>query len=93
MGSNRQKTIAENAVGQVKFFKELEGFGFIRIFDPDDTKEEVFFHISECKSDIVYKDWWLEFDIVSSEKGPRAKDVRRVSQPPEHELFGTNFNY
>lgn len=85
-------TVVEKAIGQVKFFKSSEDFGFIQVFDPD-LDDDVFFHISEYKADVVKKDWWMEFDIIESQKGYKAKNLRRVSQPSEDKLFGTNFNY
>ncbi len=55
--------------------------------------EDVFFHISDYKADEIYKDWWVEFTIEASEKGKQAVNLRRVSQPPESKLFGTDFVY
>jgi cold shock CspA family protein len=84
--------IHEGAIGQVKFFKPSKGYGFIKIFEPKGLND-AFFHISEYKADVIYKNWWMNSDIVRSSKGLKAINLRRVSQPPESELFGTDFNY
>jgi cold shock CspA family protein len=93
MVPDRQTSGGRDAIGQVKFFKSSEGYGFINVLEPEDMEEDVFFHISNYKADVVYEDWWMEFDIVNSNQGKKAVNLKRVSQPPETELFGTNFNY
>lgn len=93
MGSHNSTPVVEDAIGQVKFFKPSEGFGFIKVFEPRELEKDVFFHISEYKADQISKDWWVEFDILENNRGNKAINLRRVSQPPEHELTGTSFNY
>lgn len=88
-----EETVEEGAVGQIKFFKSSRGYGFIQVLEPESIDEDVFLHVSDCKSSSVAKNWWMKFDIVEEDKGLRAVNLRRISQPPEHELFGTNFNY
>ncbi|WP_049893899.1 cold-shock protein [Halogranum rubrum] len=81
------------AIGQVKFFKPSEGYGFIQVFEPDGVENDIFFHISDYKADAIYKDWWVKFDMKKTKKGLKGINLRRVSQPPESQLFGTSFNY
>lgn len=93
MANSSRNLEIEGGIGQVKFFKASEGYGFIKVFEPDHVKQDVFFHISDYKADIVGKDWWMKFDAVRGRKGLKATTLRRVRQPPEEELFGTSFNY
>lgn len=85
--------VIEDAIGQVKFFKSTEEYGFIKVFTPDKYKDDVYFHASEYKADNIDRDSWFEFDIIDGNSGKKAINMRRVSQPPEHELTGTSFNY
>lgn len=82
-----------NAKGQVLFFNQSEGYGFIKVFEPEDIHKDVFLHISNHKSTVVREDWWLAFDLVESDKGLIAKNSRKTSAPSEGELFGTDFKY
>lgn len=93
MVTRNPSPISEGVIGQVKFFKPSEEYGFIKVFKPKNFGDDVFFHISDYKADQVYKDWWLKFDVVKTNRGMKAINMRRVSQPPEHELSGTSFNY
>ena len=86
------KRVIEDGIGQVKFFKGTEGYGFLKVFEPE-GKPDVFFHINDYDADVVHKDWWMEFDAIETRKGLKATRLRRVSQPSESDLFGTNFNY
>ncbi|WP_336361601.1 cold shock domain-containing protein [Haladaptatus sp. ZSTT2] len=82
----------KRSMGQIKFYSHTKKYGFIKVFRPTGM-EDVFFHISDYKADEIYKDWWVEFTIEASEKGKQAVNLRRVSQPPESKLFGTDFVY
>lgn len=88
-----RKSDSINAKGQVLFFNDSDGYGFIKVFDPDDIAGDVFLHISDHKSSVVREDWWLAFDLVESDDGFVAKNSRRTSAPSEGELFGTDFKY
>ena len=93
MAKRRNNVIAEGAIGQVKFFRSSGGYGFIRVLKPENVDNDVFFHIDDYKADNIHKDFWVEFDAVKGNKGPKAQNMRRISQPLEHELVGTKFNY
>jgi len=62
------------AKGTVKWFNDKKGFGFIT---PESGKD-VFVHFSEIQSEgfRTLKDGQdVEFELVSGEKGPQAKNV------------------
>ena len=60
--------------GVVKFFNNSKGFGFIV---SDDTKEDIFVHVSGLASE-VYENDRVEFEIKEGRKGPNAIDVRVI---------------
>lgn len=64
--------------GEVKWFNNAKGFGFLgRVDGPD-----VFCHFSSIQSD-RYKSLKegevVEYDIIQGEKGPQADQVRRAT--------------
>ncbi len=63
--------------GQIKRLTD-KGFGFIT---PEGQDKDVFFH-SSALVDVTYADLkvndMVTFEVEDSEKGPRAKDVRRA---------------
>ncbi len=64
--------------GTVKWFNETKGFGFIEQQDGPD----VFVHFSAIKGDgfkTLAEGQQVEFDVVSSQKGPQAENVNIVS--------------
>jgi CspA family cold shock protein len=58
--------------GTVKFFNESKGFGFII---DDETKAEVFVHISGLVDKINQEDR-VTFSITEGRKGPNAIEVK-----------------
>lgn len=60
--------------GQVKFFNRKKGYGFIL---PENADEEVFVHASSLESRI-HKGDKVAFELISSPKGPEARNVRLV---------------
>ena len=65
------------AKGTVKWFNDKKGFGFIT---PESGKD-VFVHFSEIQSEgfkTLKDDQEVEFELVSGDKGPQAKNVRVV---------------
>jgi CspA family cold shock protein len=66
------------ARGKVKWFNDAKGFGFI---SNDDGSGDVFAHFSAIASDgfkSLAEGDVVEFDVETSEKGPKAANVRKV---------------
>ncbi len=69
--------------GVVKWFDVKKGFGFIA--GPPDGKD-VFVHYSSIEGEgfKVLKDGeQVEYELSESEKGPQARNVRRVGSAPD----------
>ncbi|MCB2211453.1 cold shock domain-containing protein [bacterium] len=67
-------------LGRVKWFNEAKGFGFIE----QEGAQDVFVHYSAIEGNGFRKlieGEEVEFEIVDGEKGPAAKDVRRLNPP------------
>jgi CspA family cold shock protein len=61
--------------GRVKWFNERKGYGFI---EKEDGSGDVFVHFSAIKSEgfkTVREAQMVEFDVVESDKGPKAANV------------------
>lgn len=62
--------------GKVKWFADANGYGFI---SPDDGSKDVFVHHTGIKSESKFKtlseNQAVKFDVVQSEKGPKAANV------------------
>ena len=55
--------------GQIKFFREEVGYGFIT----GDDKIDTFFHISEFSAGVVpLKGQSVQYEIIATNKGPKA---------------------
>lgn len=66
--------------GTVKWFNDSKGFGFIT----EENGQDVFVHHSEIRSDgyrTLEEGEKVEFEVIAGEKGPRAKNVKRLGQP------------
>ena len=67
------------ASGKVKWFDNKRGFGFIAV----ETGQDVFVHYS-CITGSGYKTLQegepVNFELVSSDKGPKALNVERAQQ-------------
>lgn len=64
--------------GTVKWFNEQKGYGFI---SPEDGSKDVFVHHSGIQSEgfkTLSENQKVEFDTVSSDKGPKAANVRAL---------------
>ena len=63
--------------GQVKWFNEKKGFGFIT----KDDGTDVFVHYSGITGEgfkTLYEGDKVEFDVTEGPKGPQAANVRKV---------------
>ncbi|MDH5599788.1 MAG: cold-shock protein [Gammaproteobacteria bacterium] len=64
------------ATGNVKWFNESKGFGFIT---PDDGSKDVFVHFSAIASDgfrTLAEGQQVTFDVEDGPKGPQASNVQ-----------------
>ena len=64
--------------GQVKWFNENKGFGFIT---PSNGSADVFVHLSAIKSDdfrTLHEGQNVKFEIQNGPKGPTAQNVQLV---------------
>jgi len=65
------------AQGKVKWFSPEKGYGFIIYKD----KEEIFVHYTDIAGNgfrMLVEGEWVEFDLTNSERGWRARNVRRL---------------
>lgn len=65
------------ASGKVKWFDNTKGFGFIL----QDTGQDVFVHHTAIQGGgfkVLNEGEAVSFDVVASEKGPKAENVQRV---------------
>ncbi|MFK5914574.1 MAG: cold-shock protein [Woeseiaceae bacterium] len=63
------------ATGNVKWFNESKGFGFIT---PDDGSKDVFVHFSAIASEgfrTLAEGQQVNFDVEDGPKGPQASNV------------------
>ena len=66
------------AKGKVKWFNDQKGYGFVT---PEDGSKDLFVHYQEIQGDdfkTLAEGQEVEFDIVESEKGPKAVKVRKL---------------
>ncbi|ACC98049.1 Cold-shock DNA-binding domain protein [Elusimicrobium minutum Pei191] len=65
------------AKGKVKWFNDQKGYGFVT---PEDGSKDLFVHYQEIKGEgfkTLSEGQEVEFDIVESDKGPKAVNVRK----------------
>ena len=74
---NRTSRLPRHAManGEVDFFNDTGGYGFI---STDDADEDVFFHMEDVGGPDLEEGQEIEFDIEKAEKGPRATNVTRL---------------
>lgn len=64
--------------GEVKWFNDSKGYGFIT---PDDGSPDVFAHYSEIQGEgfkTLTEGQKVEFEVTQGQKGPRAANIRPV---------------
>lgn len=66
--------------GTIKFFDNSKGYGFIR----DENEHDAFVHYSDIVSERSFKNLcegqMVEFDVMKTEKGTQAVNVKVVSE-------------
>jgi CspA family cold shock protein len=73
-----QQLGGEMATGQVKWFKDAEGFGYIK---PDDSDEHLFFRCTAIVATALptlTEGQRVEFDVEEGPKGLQAVNVRPI---------------
>lgn len=61
------------AKGTVKWYNPEKGYGFIA---QEDSGNDLFVHRSAVGTETINEGDQVEFDIVESDKGPRAENVQ-----------------
>jgi len=72
------KRYSVNMKGKVKWFNDQKGYGFIT---PEDGSRDLFVHHSAILSDgfrTLAENQEVEFEVVQSEKGPKATNVKKA---------------
>lgn len=61
--------------GKIKFFVQKKGFGFIV---DDETKSEIFFHVSGMIDQSVQENDAVEYEMVEDKRGKKAINVKKI---------------
>ena len=65
--------------GTVKWFNDQKGYGFIT---PEDGSKDLFVHHSSIMAEgfkTLAENQQVEFDVVQSDKGPKAANVKPMN--------------
>ena len=67
-----------SAKGKVKWFNDQKGYGFIT---PEDGSADVFVHHTSILGEgfkTLAENQTVEFDVLQSDKGPKAANVQKL---------------
>lgn len=67
--------LSQMLTGEVVFFNEDGGYGFIESEDYDD---DVYYHMAEIDGPDLEEGQKVEFEVEEADKGPRAENVTRL---------------
>lgn len=74
--SNKTVTNQSNHEGEVKFFNQEKGFGFIM---PDNGGKDIFFHISNLSYSNVKTGDRVSYQVGYNNKGAIAEKVAKIA--------------
>jgi cold shock CspA family protein len=82
--SAAQETVSVRMIGQVKWFNNKAGYGFITVSDGDNAGKDIFIHYSTIRvTNSQYKylvqGEYVEFTLVKPESGPHEFQATDVS--------------
>jgi CspA family cold shock protein len=63
--------------GTIKFFNTEKGFGFIKT--DDDSESDIYVHMNDVEGSDLTEGERVEFETEIAQKGPRATNVKRLS--------------
>ncbi len=58
--------------GEVKFFHDEKGYGFI---ETDEMEDDVFFHVNDLDIESIEEGTEVEFDTEEGDQGPKAVNL------------------
>lgn len=69
--------------GEVVFFHDRGGYGFIDSGDEQD--DDIFFHMSDVNGPDLEEGETVSFEVEEAEEGPRAVNIERAEEDEENE--------
>jgi len=73
--------LRKTARGKIVRYPPSGSFGFIKTFGLEEVERDVFFHETDLEDGPVEEGDTVEFDLEETEKGPRARNVKKAKSP------------